>query len=100
MCFIPPAIKNSTKLLVFQLSRKPRPLDDIINRALRTPAVHGGLRKGRSMANSKLTKAKNAKNDEFYTQYSDIEKELNVYLEYDPNLFRDKTVLLPCDDPE
>lgn len=52
------------------------------------------------MANQNLTNAKAAKNDEFYTQYSDIEKEMNAYLEYDPDLFRGKTVLLPCDDPE
>jgi len=52
------------------------------------------------MANSKLSDAKNAKNDEFYTQYSDIEKEMNAYLEYDPNVFKGKTILLPCDDPE
>jgi hypothetical protein len=47
-----------------------------------------------------LSNAKNAKNDEFYTQYHDIEKEVNAYLEYNPDVFRDKTVLLPCDDPE
>ena len=47
-----------------------------------------------------LHKAKSAKNDEFYTQFSDIQKEINAYLEYNPNVFRDKTVLLPCDDPE
>ncbi|MEQ1544909.1 adenine-specific methyltransferase EcoRI family protein [Methyloglobulus sp.] len=52
------------------------------------------------MANNNLADAKRAKNDEFYTQYSDIEKEINAYLEYDPNIFRGKTVLLPCDDPE
>jgi len=52
------------------------------------------------MANENLSKAKAAKNDEFYTQYSDIEKEMNAYLEYDPDVFRGKTVLLPCDDPE
>jgi hypothetical protein len=52
------------------------------------------------MAHSDLTQAKRAKNDEFYTQYSDIQREINAYLEYDPNVFRDKTVLLPCDDPE
>lgn len=52
------------------------------------------------MANKNLTKAKNAKNDEFYTQYHDIEKEMNAYLEYDPDVFRGKTILLPCDDPE
>ena len=52
------------------------------------------------MANTNLTTAKNAKNDEFYTQYHDIEKEINAYLEYNPDVFRDKTLLLPCDDPE
>lgn len=52
------------------------------------------------MANSNLTNAKKAKNDEFYTQYSDIEREINAYIEYNPNVFRDKTILLPCDDPE
>lgn len=52
------------------------------------------------MANSNLTNAKNVKNDEFYTQYHDIEKEINAYLEYNPNVFRGKTVLMPCDDPE
>ena len=50
--------------------------------------------------NSQLHKAKKEKNDEFYTQYHDIEKEMNAYLEYDANTFRGKTVLLPCDDPE
>lgn len=52
------------------------------------------------MANETLSKAKAAKNDEFYTQYHDIEREVEAYLEYDPNVFRGKTVLLPCDDPE
>ena len=52
------------------------------------------------MANENLGAAKKAKNDEFYTQYADIEKEMNAYLEYDKNVFRNKTILLPCDDPE
>ena len=52
------------------------------------------------MANKNLSAAKSAKNDEFYTQYADIQKEVNAYLEYDPDVFRGKTVLLPCDDPE
>lgn len=52
------------------------------------------------MANENLGAAKRAKNDEFYTQYHDIEKEMNSYLEYDKDVFRGKTVLLPCDDPE
>ena len=47
-----------------------------------------------------LQKAKKAKNDEFYTQYADIQAEVNAYLEYNPDTFRGKTVLLPCDDPE
>ncbi len=50
--------------------------------------------------NSNLGAAKAAKNDEFYTQYADIQKEVNAYLEYNPDTFRGKTVLLPCDDPE
>ena len=52
------------------------------------------------MANQNLAQVKSAKNDEFYTQYHDIEKEVNAYLEFDPDTFRDKVVLLPCDDPE
>ena len=52
------------------------------------------------MANTNLANAKTAKNDEFYTQYADIQKEINAYLDYDTNVFRGKTVLLPCDDPE
>ena len=50
--------------------------------------------------NASLSAAKTAKNDEFYTQYSDIESEMNAYVEYNPDVFRDKTILLPCDDPE
>lgn len=52
------------------------------------------------MAQGNLSQAKNAKNDEFYTQYHDIEKEINAYIEYDPNVFKNKVILLPCDDPE
>lgn len=52
------------------------------------------------MANKNLSAAKRAKNDEFYTQYADIQKEINAYLDYNPDVFRDKTILLPCDDPE
>jgi len=52
------------------------------------------------MANSNLTNAKTAKNDEFYTQYHDIQKEIEAYLEFNSKLFKGKTVLMPCDDPE
>ncbi len=50
--------------------------------------------------NSSLSAARSTKNDEFYTQWADIEREMNAYLDYDPDAFRDKTLLLPCDDPE
>ncbi len=51
------------------------------------------------MANKNLTNAKKAKNDEFYTQFSDIQKEIGSYLEYDPNTFKNKVVYCNCDDP-
>jgi len=51
-------------------------------------------------SNKYLSKAKNAKKDEFYTLYQDIEREINAYLEYDPDVFKGKTILFPCDDPE
>ena len=47
------------------------------------------------MARKDLAQAKDAKKDEFYTQLSDIEKELVHYREY----FRDKVVFCNCDDP-
>ena len=46
-------------------------------------------------ANKNLHSAKNAKKDEFYTQLSDIEKELKHYKEH----FKHKVVLCNCDDP-
>ena len=53
-----------------------------------------------ALSNTDLRKADGSQNDEFYTQYADIQSEINSYLEYNPNIFRGKTVLLPCDDPE
>lgn len=50
--------------------------------------------------NSKLSEAKRAKNDEFYTLYADIQKEIQAYLDYNPDVFKGKTIFLPCDDPE
>ena len=52
------------------------------------------------MPNDSLNSAKVTKNDEFYTQYQDIQDEINKYIEYNVDVFRNKTVLLPCDDPE
>lgn len=51
------------------------------------------------MANKNLTNAKRVKNDEFYTQYSDIQKEVEAYLDYDKNIFKNKVVYCNCDDP-
>jgi len=51
------------------------------------------------MANHNLTSAKKAKNDEFYTQYPDIQKEIGAYLMYNPDTFRGKVVYCNCDDP-
>ena len=51
------------------------------------------------MANNNLTSAKKARNDEFYTQYEDIQKEVQVYIDYNPDVFRGKVVYLNCDDP-
>jgi len=48
------------------------------------------------MKNRNLSEAKKAKNDEFYTQLSDIENELQHYKSH----FEGKTVLCNCDDPE
>ena len=45
--------------------------------------------------NSNLHISKKQKNDEFYTQYADIEAEMNAYVEYNSDVFRGKTFLLP-----
>lgn len=45
--------------------------------------------------NADLGAAKTAKKDEFYTQLTDIEKEMRYYRKH----FQDKTVLCNCDDP-
>ncbi len=49
--------------------------------------------------NVALSSAKKAKQDEFYTQYADIQKEVEAYLEFDPDTFRGKVVYCNCDDP-
>lgn len=52
-----------------------------------------------SNSNTNLAAARKAKNDEFYTRYEDVAAEMQAYLAYDGDMFRDKTVLCPCDDP-
>ncbi len=49
--------------------------------------------------NGNLSTAKAAKKDEFYTQYVDIQKEVEAYLEFDKDTFRGKVVYCNCDDP-
>jgi hypothetical protein len=49
--------------------------------------------------NKNLNIAKCVKNDEFYTQYEDIEKEVKAYLENNTNLFKDKVIYCNCDNP-
>ena len=61
--------------------------------------LKGKNRYDTNMANSNLSNAKKAKSDEFYTQYVDIQKEIEAYLEYNPNVFRSKVVYCNCDDP-
>ena len=53
----------------------------------------------RNSLNQGLGAAKVAKQDEFYTRYVDIQKELEAYLEFDPDTFRGKVVYCNCDDP-
>ncbi len=49
-----------------------------------------------SFGNRALSNAKRAKNDEFYTQWTDIEREMNAYLEYDPDVFRARLFCFPA----
>ena len=51
------------------------------------------------MANHNLSSAKRAKNDEFYTQFIDIQREIEAYLDYNPKTFKGKVVYCNCDDP-
>lgn len=53
----------------------------------------------RQGASKFLHKAKKSKSDEFYTQYIDIQKEVEAYLEYNPDTFRNKVIYCNCDDP-
>lgn len=50
-------------------------------------------------SNQNQARAKALQHSEFYTQYKDIEKEIQAYVEYNPDVFKGKTILCPCDDP-
>ena len=67
-------------------------LDKVENADIILPASQPAKRKS---LNNNLKKAKAEKNDEFYTQLTDIDKELKHYTEH----FKDKVVLCNCDDP-
>ena len=57
------------------------------------------LNVARNATNKYLHNAKKSKSDEFYTQYSDIQKEIEAYLECNPDVFRGRIVYCNCDDP-
>lgn len=52
------------------------------------------------MTNKNLQLAKIKKNDEFYTRFEDVQREVDFFLGFNEKMFLDKSVLLPCDDPE
>lgn len=52
------------------------------------------------MSRNALQDAQKNKNDEFYTQYEDIDKEMNAYEKFNSDVFKGKTIMLPCDDPD
>ena len=48
------------------------------------------------MATSKsMQKSKTVKNDEFYTQYEDVEREVNSYLDFNVDTFKNKVIMYP-----
>ena len=47
-----------------------------------------------------LDMARRSRNDEFYTPFEYVRKEMEAHLANDPSLFRGKSVLCPCDDPD
>jgi hypothetical protein len=71
---------------------KPKQAKKRAGKPKKAPAPSG-------LGNLALSNAKKAKQDEFYTQYVDIQKEVEAYLEFDPDTFRGKVVYCNCDDP-
>lgn len=52
------------------------------------------------MGNKSLDNARKNKDDEYYTLYKDVKEEISRYVNYDKDVFKDKVILLPCDNPE
>ena len=69
-----------------------------MHKSIREKKITGTGGKDKSL-NQSLHSAKAAKQDEFYTQYVDVQKEVEAYLEFDPDTFRSKVVYCNCDDP-
>ena len=84
---------------------EPRMLQQRVKHAMSQPEMTSRKPKEANCAmeskslNQGLGAAKAAKQDEFYTQYVDIQKEVEAYLEFDPDTFRGKVVYCNCDDP-
>ena len=51
------------------------------------------------MSHKPYTRKEAAIKDELFTQYHDIQNEINAYTDYDSDVFRNKIIMLPCDDP-
>ena len=82
-------------------SNHTRRVEALSRREFRSSCLPRGtfLSRVASVSNQGLSNAKKAKQDEFYTQYVDIQKEVEAYLEFDPDTFRGKVVYCNCDDP-
>jgi len=52
------------------------------------------------MSRRNLDKANRSQNDEFFTQYDDVQREIDAYLDYNNDLFKGKIVLCPCNDSD
>lgn len=86
-------IVGSAKYLRTWISLRPRSF--VFGRSSFLLSIRYSCKVTFTMANKTLTLAKKAKNDEFYTQLGDIERELKHYKQH----FKGKTVLCNCDDP-
>lgn len=79
-------------IITIMMERIMRNSGDLMVRFILMMKMIRSLKMARKADNKGLSATAKAKSDEFYTQYQDIQKEINAYLEYDPNVFRGKTV--------
>jgi hypothetical protein len=83
---------KSNKMFVKELFIKTETKKEIIKIVKKTTP---SLEERWLTTNEVMEKAKKANNDEFYTRYEDIEKELSMY---NKNVWKNKTVFCNCDD--